>query len=192
MDITEYLDSYLSDLKKVLNSLNSDQIRIIYEKLSEVRMRGDMVFVMGNGGSAATSSHFICDMGKNTRNITNPRLRIVGLSDNVAIFSAYANDEGYENSFKEQILTLGKEGDLLIAISGSGNSKNLLNAVRAAKTKDILTISITGCKGGKLKELVDHYIIIPSDDMEIIEDIHLVINHLLTGLLRGSRYIKIN
>lgn len=141
-------------LKFYLNQLNSDDIEKIYEIISEIRLEDGYVFVIGNGGSAATSSHFVCDMGKNSRNKSNPRLKIIGLADNVAIFSAYANDDGYENSFNEQNNTLGGKGDLLIAISGSGNSENVLNAVKAAKLKGLQTIGITGFSGGKLKTIV--------------------------------------
>ncbi len=104
------------------------------------------------------------------------------------IFSAYANDEGYDNVFKEQIISLGKPGDLALAISGSGNSQNVLKGVQAAKEKEMYTIGLTGFNGGKLKELADLVLVVPSTDMEIIEDMHLIANHLLTGLLRGRRY----
>lgn len=189
MNEKKYIKSYLSDLKKILDKLDLDEIQTIYNMISEVRKKEAMVYVMGNGGSAASSSHMVCDMGKNTRNEQDPRLKIQDLNSNIPIFSAYANDEGYENVFKEQIITLGKEGDLLIAISGSGNSENVLKAIQSAKEKGMQTMGISGFKGGKLKELVDFHCLIPSDDMEIIEDVHIIINHILTGLLRGNRYM---
>lgn len=106
----------------------------------------------------------------------------------MSIFSAYANDDGYESVFKEQIISLGEEEDITLAISGSGNSPNVLEGVAAAKRKNMYTIGFTGFQGGKLKNLADLVLVVPSNDMEIIEDIHLVLNHLLTGLLRGRRY----
>ena len=183
-----YLKKYLSDLTSVIGNLDLDKLEMIYREMDRVRKEQGYIYVFGNGGSAATVGHLICDIGKNTRIESEPHVRIISLNDNMPIFSAYANDEGYDNVFKEQIISLGKPGDLALAISGSGNSQNVLKGIQAAKEKEMYTIGLTGFNGGKLKELADLVLVVPSTDMEIIEDMHLIANHLLTGLLRGRRY----
>jgi D-sedoheptulose 7-phosphate isomerase len=188
METFAYIQTYLDDLKKVIDSLPHDVISAVYEKLDECQRAEKTLFVFGNGGSAATSSHMVCDMGKNTRGTNKPRLKVVGLSDNMAIFSAYANDEGYDRVFAEQILTLGQPGDYVLAISGSGNSPNVLEGVKVAKEKGMFTIGWTGFDGGKLKDLVDLALVVPVHDMEQVEDLHMILDHLTTGMLRGRRY----
>ncbi len=183
-----YLKKYLADLTSVIGNLDLDKLEMIYREMDRVRKEQGYIYVFGNGGSAATVGHLICDIGKNTRIESEPHVRIISLNDNMPIFSAYANDEGYDNVFKEQIISLGKPGDLALAISGSGNSQNVLKGIQAAKEKEMYTIGLTGFNGGKLKELADLVLVVPSTDMEIIEDMHLIANHMLTGLLRGRRY----
>ena len=188
METLAYIDTYFSDLKKVIDALPHDTIAAVYEKLDDCQRNGKTLFVFGNGGSAATATHMVCDMGKNTRGSEKPRLKIVGLNDNMAIFSAYANDEGYNRVFAEQVISLGNEGDVILAISGSGNSPNVLEGVQAAKEKGMYTIGWTGFSGGKLKDMVDLALVVPVNDMEQIEDVHMILDHLTTGLLRGKRY----
>lgn len=184
----EYIKRYIMDLTSVIANLDLKKLEQIYSEIDRVRREQGFVYVFGNGGSAATVGHLICDIGKNTRIESESRVRIISLNDNMPIFSAYANDEGYANVFKEQIISLGKPGDLAFAISGSGNSPNVLKGIQAAKEKGMYTIGLTGFDGGKLKNLADLVLVVTSKDMEIIEDIHLIANHLLTGLLRGRRY----
>jgi len=188
MEPLTYIESYLDDLKRVIDALPRTDIAAVYEKLDECQRQGNTLFVFGNGGSAATSTHIVCDMGKNTRGTAKPRLKVVGLSDNMAIFSAYANDEGYHRVFAEQLLTLGQPGDYALAISGSGNSPNVLEGVKVAKEIGMYTIGWTGFDGGKLKDLVDLSLVVPVHDMEQIEDVHMILDHMTTGLLRGRRY----
>lgn len=188
MEIESYIETYFSDLKRVIDTLPRDVITQVFCKLEECQLAEHTLFVFGNGGSAATASHVVCDMGKNTRGTAKPRLRVLGLNDNMPIFSAYANDEGYDRVFAEQILSLGRPGDTALAISGSGNSPNVLAGVQAAKEKGMFTIGLTGYSGGKLKALVDLALVVPVNDMEQIEDVHMILDHLLTGMLRGRRY----
>lgn len=183
-----YIETYFSDLKKIIDALPRETILRVFEKLDECQRNESTLFVFGNGGSAATAQHMVCDMGKNTRGTHKPRLRVVGLSDNMAVISAYANDEGYERVFAEQVISLGRAGDTALAISGSGNSPNVLEGIKAAKEKGMFTIGLTGFSGGKLKELVDLALVVPVTDMEQIEDVHMILDHLITGLLRGRRY----
>jgi D-sedoheptulose 7-phosphate isomerase len=181
-----FVRMYTSQLTEVLNALPEDKFAEINDVLQDARETGRQVFVIGNGGSAAAASHMVCDFGKNTREAGKNRMRAICLNDNAPSVLAYANDEGYEVIFSEQLLTLGRPGDILIAISGSGNSANILKAIETARQMDIKVIGLTGFKGGKMKDMTDICLVVPSDSMEIIEDVHLIINHILAGLLRGS------
>ena len=125
-----------------------------------------------------------CDFGKNTRSADKPRLRVISLTDNLATLTAYANDEGYETVFSEPLKSLAEPGDLVIAISGSGNSPNVLNGVKTAHAMGLMTIGLTGFQGGKLKGLVDVCLVVPSNSMEQVEDVHLVLDHILTILMK--------
>jgi D-sedoheptulose 7-phosphate isomerase len=134
---------------------------------------------MGNGGSASTASHFVCDLSKNTRRDGWPRFKVIGLSDNMAAFSAYGNDEGYENVFCEQLANLLLPDDIVIAISASGNSRNVVKAIQYAKDQDAFTIGFTGFDGGILGTLVDIDLHINSNIIEHVEDLHLVLEHMI-------------
>ncbi|MEI7844845.1 MAG: SIS domain-containing protein [Chloroflexota bacterium] len=181
-----FVKMYTSQIAEVLSALPEDKFIEINNVLQDARETGKQIFVVGNGGSAAAASHMVCDFGKNTREVGKNRIRAICLNDNIPSVMAYANDEGYEVIFSEQLLALGRPGDILIAISGSGNSGNILKAIETARQMEIKVIGLTGFKGGKMKELTDICLIVPSDSMEMIEDIHLIINHILAGLLRGA------
>jgi D-sedoheptulose 7-phosphate isomerase len=143
---------------------------------------------MGNGGSASTATHFVCDLAKNTRKEGWPHFKVIGLADNMALFSAYANDEGYENVFAQQLANLVMPEDIVIAISASGNSKNVLNGVSLAKTANAITIGFTGFDGGKLCSMVDINIHVNSNIIEHVEDIHLILEHMIVRSLRERVY----
>jgi D-sedoheptulose 7-phosphate isomerase len=149
-----------------------------------VRLAGRQVFIMGNGGSASTATHFVCDLAKNTRRDGWPHYKVIGLSDNMAIFSAYANDEGYENVFSQQLANLVMPDDLVIAISASGNSGNVLNAISFAKSQGAITIGFTGFDGGRLALLVDINLHVNSNIIEHVEDIHLMLEHMIVKSLK--------
>jgi D-sedoheptulose 7-phosphate isomerase len=139
---------------------------------------------MGNGGSASTASHFVADLAKNTRSDNLPNFRVHGLTDNMAILSAYANDEGYENVFAQQLASFVGPHDIVIAISASGNSENVLKGVELANHVKARTVGLTGFDGGKLGPLVDLHIHVPSKIIEQVEDLHLVIEHMVVKTLR--------
>ncbi len=141
---------------------------------------------MGNGGSASTASHFVCDLAKNTKKQGWPHFKVIGLTDNNALFSALANDEGYENVFAQQLASFIQPGDVVIAISASGNSHNVLKAVDLAKTVYATTIGLTGFDGGKLGPMVDLHIHVDSKCIEHVEDIHLMLEHIMTKALRDK------
>ena len=181
-----FVEMYTSQLSEVLKALPTDKFAEINEVLQDARETGKQVFVIGNGGSAAAATHMVCDFGKNTRQDGKQRMRAICLNDNVPSVMAYANDEGYQIIFSEQLLALGRPGDILIAISGSGNSGNIINAIQTAREMQIKVIGLTGFQGGKMKALTDICLVVPSESMEMIEDVHLIINHILAGLLRGA------
>ena len=154
--------------------------------LLESARLGRKVFICGNGGSASTASHFACDLAKNTMVVGAPRLRVVGLTDNVPMMTAWANDTGYDNVFAAQLIPLIEPGDVLIGISCSGNSPNVLNAVVAARQSGATTIAFTGDKGGQLIDFVDIFIRVSHPLIEIQEDVHLALGHCITVALRAE------
>jgi len=177
--------SYIEELKNTMDLLPADRIQEVIELLREARLAGRQVFIMGNGGSASTATHFVCDLGKNTRHPALPNFRVIGLSDNMAIFSALANDEGYENVFAQQLASFVQPEDIVIGISASGNSPNVLKAMELANQRGARTVAFTGFDGGKLRSLAGIEIHVPSHCIEHVEDIHLVLEHLITKALKG-------
>jgi D-sedoheptulose 7-phosphate isomerase len=178
------IKGYLSALTQVIENFPVEELAEITELLQHARENQATIFICGNGGSWATAAHMVCDFGKNTRMPEKKRIRVIGLGDNIPSLTAYANDEGYERVFAEPLMNLMMPGDVLIAISGSGNSPNVLEAAKTAKVLGGTSIGLTGFNGGQLKDLVDHSLVIPSDCMEIIEDFHMIVDHLLTICLR--------
>ena len=177
---------YIADLHNLIDALPQDDLLAVIDALMTARQEERTIFVCGNGGSAATASHMVADVSKNTRRPDKPRLRLVGLGDNIPTLTAYANDEGYDRVFAEPILSLMRPDDLLIAISGSGNSPNVLRGAEAAKEKGGKVIGIIGFEGGKLKALSDLSLVVPSTNMEMIEDLHMIVNHIITMCMREA------
>jgi D-sedoheptulose 7-phosphate isomerase len=177
---------YLSSLQQTMNELPKENIVSVIELLQAARLNGRQVFIMGNGGSASTATHFVCDLAKNTRKNGLPHFKVFGLTDNMALFSAYANDEGYENVFSQQLANLLMPGDVVIAISASGNSRNVLNAMELAKTRNATTIGFTGFDGGQLCLMVDLSIHVNSNIIEHVEDIHLMLEHMIVKALKDE------
>ena len=179
-----FIHRYLEELKQTLAALPEARIEQVVQILHEARLNNKQVFIMGNGGSASTASHFVCDLGKNTRVKGAPNFRVMGLTDNMALFSALANDEGYENAFVQQLASHIQPGDVVIGISTSGNSVNVVNAVRLANSVQARTIGFTGFNSGALGKMVDLDLHVPSHIIEHVEDIHLVLEHLICKELR--------
>ncbi len=159
--------------------------------LNNSRKNNQKIFIAGNGGSGATAAHYSCDLSLGASKINylknNNRFNVIPLSTNMPLILAIANDYGYEEIFRQQLINLSSEGDILIAISGSGNSENIINAVKYAKEKKIIAIGICGYDGGKLKELSDYTIHVPSDLMEACEDIHSIVGHFIALWLRENQ-----
>ena len=178
------INGYLTGLQGLLDELPQSAIQEVIDLLAQARLEHRQVFILGNGGSASTASHFVCDLAKNTRMQGFPNYRVIGLSDNMPVFSALANDEGYENVFAGQLASLARAGDVVIAISASGKSPNVIKAVELARRMGARTVGMTGFDGGLLAGMVDHNIHVPSTCIEFVEDVHLVLEHLITKALR--------
>jgi D-sedoheptulose 7-phosphate isomerase len=177
------VDKYLQDVKDTIDRIPVDRIEEVIALLQDARIHRKQVFIMGNGGSASTASHFVCDLAKNTRNSNWPGFRVIGLTDNMAIITAYANDEGYEKIFAQQLSNLLQPGDIVIAISGSGNSKNVLRAVELANRMGAVTVGFTGLTGGALQALAQKTIHVPNFRIDQVEDIHLMLEHMICRAL---------
>ena len=179
------VEDYFTELKNTIDMLDAEPIDTAVQALHNARLNQKQIFVMGNGGSASTATHFVCDLNKNTRANGLPHFRLMGLTDNMAIFAAYANDEGYENVFVKQLANFLRPGDVVVGISASGNSENVLRAIRFAnETGENITIGLTGFSAGRLGPMTDIHMHVPSDNIEQVEDIHLVLAHLMTTALK--------
>jgi D-sedoheptulose 7-phosphate isomerase len=181
----EIIQQYIHELQNTLDILPIQSIDDVINELHKARLRSRHIFVMGNGGSASTASHIACDLAKNTRQEGIPHIRISEITDNSAIFSAYANDEGYENVFVKHLANFIEPDDVVIGISTSGKSPNVLKAIEYSNNINALTIGLTGFDGGQLKSLAAMNIHVPSDCIERVEDLHLVIGHIFCTKLRS-------
>ncbi len=184
----ETIQKYLDQQIKAIDTLKKDSstIKEIFNILKNARDKGNQVFVMGNGGSASTASHFVADLLKTSITNENKRFKAMSLSDNIPVLLAWSNDESYENIFSNQLENFIQENDVVIGISGSGNSKNVLNAIQLANEKQAITIGLSGKDGGKLSKIVKTNITVQSDDMLTIETMHLLICHLITTIIRSE------
>ncbi|ODS33914.1 MAG: phosphoheptose isomerase [Candidatus Scalindua rubra] len=175
---------YIKDLKHRLSTLDIECVDRIIDILWEAYLNNKQIFVMGNGGSASTASHFACDLSKGTIVDGKKRLRVLSLNDNMALITALSNDLNYDAVFKEQLINLVNPKDVVIAITASGNSPNILKAVEYARQKGALTIGFIGFDGGKLKPMLDEYIVVSSRNYGHIEDIHLILEHMISQCLK--------
>ena len=185
----EYIRKYFDEIGRILQDLPQAEIARTIDILTWARTEGKRIFVMGNGGSAAMASHFVCDLGKGTVQEGKPRFKIMSLNDNVPLLTAYANDFGYETVFAEPLASLAEPGDVAIAISSSGNSTNVLRAMEVARERGLTTIGITGFEGGRLKEKVDVCVTVPADSqhpdaMQHAEDGQWVLLHVIFVAIR--------
>ncbi len=180
----KYISRYLDDLKNTIVELNKEQIGTVIKILEQARDHHKTVFTMGNGGSASNASHFVNGLSQGATMEGKPRFKAIALTDNIPNLLAYGNDLGYENIFAEQLKNLLSEGDVVIGISGSGNSPNVLKAIDYAKIHHATTIGLTGFDGGKLKKIADYSIHVPCHCMEMVEDIHLALTHLISSYFK--------
>ncbi len=184
---SEFAKDYIHGLKGVLDRLPLKPVEEIIQAIEQAQKERRQVFVIGNGGSAATASHMMNDLCKGTLGHKGdapwPRLRVIALTDNVSLMTAWANDTDYDRIFSEPLKNLAQRGDLLIAISASGNSPNIIAAVEAAKHLGVKVIGLAGFGGGKLSKLADVSFVVASDEYGPVEDVHMILDHIITGYL---------
>ena len=176
--------SYFQRYSSIVGKLPYEVIDAVTDVFWDAYQRDQVLFVFGNGGSAALASHSACDFGKGTVVNGNRRFRVMSLTDNVPLMTAWANDQRYEDIFAEQLRTFVRSGDVVFAISGSGNSANVLNGLQVARDSGAQTVGLTGFKGGKMKVLCDQCVVIPSDNMQLIEDFHIAVTHSIFTTLK--------
>jgi D-sedoheptulose 7-phosphate isomerase len=174
-----FLEDYQSELRGALNTVDPQDVRRAIEMLGEARARGRSIFVCGNGGSASTASHFVCDMVKGASFGRETRFRIMAFTDSMPTITAYSNDVGYECVFTEQLKNFAQTGDVFMAISGSGNSPNVVRAMEHANSVGCQTIALTGRDGGKLGPLANLQIRVSTPHMGRIEDVHMIVCHMI-------------
>ena len=175
---------YLLAVQDVLAHLDHQVVDGMIDVIWRGYEEGRTLFVFGNGGSAALASHFACDIGKGTVAGRAKRLKTIALTDNVALITAWANDKAYEEIFSEQLESLAEKGDIALAISGSGNSPNVIRGLQAGRRLGVQTLALTGFAGGRAKTLADLCLIVPSDSMQHIEDAHLCATHAIFLAIR--------
>lgn len=186
-DYREKIEQYVSMEKAVLDSLPADDINCVMNVLEKARMEKRRIFICGNGGSASTAAHLEGDFNKGVSYNQEIKYDIECLSDNVPMMMAIANDIGYDDIFVVPLRNKLKKGDIVIGISGSGNSENVIRAFRYANGLEAPTIAFTGYSGGKLKEIAKHNIHVAIDNMQIVEDVHLILNHMMMFILSGMK-----
>ncbi|MFH1011839.1 MAG: SIS domain-containing protein [bacterium] len=180
----EFLNNYLERLRRVLDEVSPEDVGRVAEVLEEAFRHGKSVFICGNGGSATTASHWACDLGKGTVTAGKHGFRVLSIGDNPALLTAYANDCGYDSVFAEPIRSWAEPGDVVILITASGNSPNVLAAAKVAREIGCTTIGLIGFGGGKLASMVDHQITVSCRDYGPVEDLHMILDHVISGFLR--------
>ena len=184
VEFESFCDTYIADLQRTLSNLSREELTNLFNEVTAVGRRDGSIHMIGNGGSAATPSHSAGDWSKELQ------IRTISHTDNISSFTAWANDTEYSNVFAGQLSTFAKKGDLVIAYSGSGNSSNVIKGVEEAKNKGCRTAAVTGNykqgNGGKLAKIVDVAVIVPSESMERIEDLQLIINHIIKEAAKAN------
>lgn len=191
--LPHFIDSYFQEVIKCIVLIDKDPLEQMIEHVLEAYSNDKSIYILGNGGAASTSSHLACDLGKGTLarvyDSEEKRLHVVSLTDNVALMSAYANDMSFDDIFIQQLRNLVKPDDVVIGISGSGNTKNVLNAITYAKKIGAKTIGLSGFNtGGKLAQIADISIVVKTDHYGPLEDIHLMIGHLVASCVAGVKH----
>ncbi len=181
----QQIKNYIEMEKEVLSNLSLESINKVINILEDARLKGRRIFICGNGGSASTASHFECDFNKGISYDQQVKYDLECLSDNVPMMMAIANDISYDDIFVVPLRNKLKCGDVVIGISGSGNSENVVRAITYGNEIGAETIALVGYDGGRLKNIARYYIHVNIDNMQIVEDVHLVLNHLMMFILSG-------
>lgn len=182
-DFSSQIRKYLEIEAEITRNLDVDAINRTMNLLESARLNGNTVYTCGNGGSASTASHFVCDFNKGVSENQEQKHNFICLSDNIATMMAVANDISYDEIFVYQLRNRVKEGDVLLAISGSGNSENVVRAAQYAKEHGATVVGITGYSGGRIKDMCDISLHVPIDNMQVAEDVHLMFDHLMMYIL---------
>lgn len=185
MQANDPLNQYLVELEEAVRLLKRDTLWQATQVLFEAWRREAQIFILGNGGSAATASHMANDLNKLTITPGKPRFKAIALTDNIPLMTAWGNDNSYEDIFAEQLINFIRPDDVVVAISASGNSPNVLRAVQVARQHGALTIGLTGDTGGKLKGLVDYCVLTPTGHICQQEDCHLIAEHAIANTLKA-------
>jgi D-sedoheptulose 7-phosphate isomerase len=180
----EPINTYFTELEQMLRAISRAHLQDVLALLEETYRNGHRMFIMGNGGSAATASHFALDLAKNTIIPGAPRLKAISLTDHVPLITAWSNDTAYEHIFEEQLANMIEPGDVVIGISAGGNSPNVINALNLAKKSHVATIALLGANGGLIKTIVDAYVLAPGQNIEQEEDAHMILAHIITRHMR--------
>jgi D-sedoheptulose 7-phosphate isomerase len=182
-----FAEQYFDGLRSIIDRIPIEAVARVVDEVERAYLENRQIFIVGNGGSASTASHMMTDLGKGTLgrkgDASCRRVRVMSLSDNVALMTAWANDTDYSRIFSEPLRNLAACGDLLVAISASGNSPNVVTAARTARQLGMRLVALTGFSGGELGQLADAALVVPSNDYGPIEDVHLILNHILVGYL---------
>ena len=179
----QLVNNYIAELKDTLDNLDRGEVVQFADILEKARLQSNKVFIFGNGGSGSTATHFACDINKGASMGQDKRHRIIALTDNIPTMLAYSNDMSYDDVFVEQLKNFIEPGDVVIGISGSGNSKNIIKAIEYANQLENTTIGITGFEGGKLKQISTYSVNANRNDMQISEDVHMILVHLMMKML---------
>ena len=179
MDFIKEINEYYDREKAAIDALDRDELNAAMNALLEAYERGATVYVFGNGGSSATASHMVCDFNKGTCFELEKKFKFVCLNDNVPLMMAISNDYSFENIFEYQLKDRLTKDDLILAISGSGNSHNVVKAVEYAKKIGTKVIAMTGYSGGKIRKMADYFLHVPVEDMQITEDLHMGFDHMI-------------
>ncbi len=175
---------YFVEVNQMLQGISLPHLHKVLHLLEQGYLEHHRIFIMGNGGSAATASHFALDLAKNTIVAGAPRLKAISLTDHVPLITAWSNDTAYEHIFAEQLANMIEPGDVVIGISTSGNSLNVINALHLAKQMGAATIGLLGAAGGTIKGIVDAYVLAPGRNIEQEEDAHMILAHVITRHMR--------
>lgn len=182
------IDKYLFELKQVIDSIDRDSVQLALEMIIECYNRNGFIYIFGNGGSASTAAHFVNDFNKIGSEGLKQKFRFCCLNENISMILSVANDINYTQIFKMQLENYLTSNDLVIGISGSGNSDNVIKGIEYANSCGAETMTLVGYEGGKLKEMANHSIHIAIDHMQYVEDMHLILNHLM--MLTLKHYLK--
>ncbi|NLD49363.1 MAG: SIS domain-containing protein [Clostridiaceae bacterium] len=187
----KYIENYLTNVKDIIDTLDKSALSLVLGAFKKAQLENRRIFVLGNGGSAAHSNHFACDLGKNVTGDESGRFKVISVCENVATITAYANDMDYERIFSEQLKNYCvEEGDIILAVSASGNSPNVIKAVEYAKSRKAVIIALVGFNGGMLKNLADIYLLVNSYEYEKVEDLHLLIMHIIVSYFKDQMSVS--